>query len=210
MTKKLFFLLLFTFTFLTNSFGQNLVSGVVSDEKNMPIPFAQIYSKNNSDLRTVADVNGYYEMRLFIGEYFLVFSAVGYDDREAYISINNSDIKKNIQLFPSKIKNLEDVDIVTKKTNPGREIMLKVVGKRDSINPWNYPHSCDVYIKATEKIDYKVNEKKAKKEEKKAAEKNEEIITTDQNGVNADPFEEKKKAENALLNGMNLIEVQLT
>ncbi|MCE2742780.1 MAG: DUF5686 and carboxypeptidase regulatory-like domain-containing protein [Fluviicola sp.] len=210
MTKKLFFLLLFPFTFLTNSFGQNLLSGVVSDEKNMPIPFAQIYSKNNSELRTVADVNGYYEMRLFIGEYFLVFSAVGYDDRESYISINNSDIKKDMQLFPTKIQSLDDVDIVAKKTNPGREIMLKVVAKRDSINPWNYPHSCDVYIKATEKIDYKVNEKKAKKEEKKAAEKKEELNTTDPIEVNADPFEEKKKAENTLLNGMNLIEVQLT
>ena len=198
MTKKLFFLLLFTFTFLTNSFGQNLLSGVVSDEKNMPIPFAQIYSKNNSDLRTVADVNGYYEMRLFIGEYFLVFSAVGYDDRESYISINNSDIKKDMQLFPTKIQSLDDVDIVAKKTNPGREIMLKVVAKRDSINPWNYPHSCDVYIKATEKIDYKVNDKKAKKEEKKAAEKKEELNSTDPIEVNADPFEEKKKTENTL------------
>ena len=63
MTKKIFFILLFSFKFLTISFGQNLVSGIVSDEKNMPIPFAQIYSKNNSDLRTVADANGYYEMR---------------------------------------------------------------------------------------------------------------------------------------------------
>ncbi|MBI1836781.1 MAG: carboxypeptidase-like regulatory domain-containing protein [Flavobacteriia bacterium] len=189
--------------FFVNS--QNLVSGIITDETNSPIPFAQIYSKNNAELRTVADINGYYEMRLFIGEYFLVFTANGYDDREAYIAISNFDLKKDMQLFPTKIQDLGEVAITAKKSNPGREIMLKVVAKRDTINPWNYPHSCEVYIKASEKLDFIVKEKKKNKEEKKTEN------TTDSNTeIPKDPFEEKKKAENLFINGMNLIEVQLT
>ena len=57
-----------------------------------------------------------------------------------------------MQLFPSKVHDLDAVNITTKRTNPGREIMKKVVSKRDQINPWNYAHKVNVYIKAKEKI----------------------------------------------------------
>ncbi len=57
-----------------------------------------------------------------------------------------------MQLFPSKIQDLEAINITTKRTNSrGREIMKKVVAKRDKINLWNYPHKVNVYIKAKEK-----------------------------------------------------------
>ena len=63
------------------------------------------------------------------------------------------------------------------------------MNKRDQINQWNYPHSVDVYIKATEKIEIKEREKK-------------------ENDNREPSFEEKE--ENDLANKMNLVEVQLT
>ena len=193
--KKYLFILFFIsiHPFLS---AQNLVSGIITDENKMPIPAVQIFSKNNPELRTVADEKGYYEMRLFVGEYFLVFRSIGYEDREAYISISDKDIQKNIQLFPSKLNSLEDVEITTKKTNPGREIMLKVVEKKDQMSPWNQAHSCEVYIKASEKIETFEKERK----------KNENLEET----KTFDPFEEKKKADELLLANMNILEVQLT
>ena len=118
--------------------AQYFVDGVVVDENRIPIPFAKIFIKNAPSQRTVADVNGKYQISTARGEYFLVFSATGFDTREAYVSINESNIVKNMQLFPSKIQDLEAVNITTKRTNPGREIMKKVVAKRDQINLWNY------------------------------------------------------------------------
>ncbi|MDG1351417.1 MAG: DUF5686 family protein, partial [Crocinitomicaceae bacterium] len=143
-------LIIFLFSFTGNT--QYFVDGIVYDEQQQPIPFAKIFIKNAPAQRTVADIDGKYQISMSRGEYFLVFSATGFDTREAYISVNEKNILKNIQLFPSKIQDLEAVNITTKRTNPGREIMKKVVAKRDQINPWSYAHKVNVYIKAKEKI----------------------------------------------------------
>ena len=79
MNMKYTLLLSFLFVLCAQvSLAQRLVSGVITDEFDSPIPFAKIYVKNNADLRTEADVNGYFEMRLNPGEYFLVFAANGF------------------------------------------------------------------------------------------------------------------------------------
>ena len=105
---KQFILLTLLLLISGNSAAQQLLSGVVLDERNIPIPHAKVFVKNSADLRTLADVNGYYEFRLFPGEYFMVFSATGYDDRESYITINEVPVKRDIQLFPSKIQDLAE------------------------------------------------------------------------------------------------------
>ena len=159
-TKSSLLLGIFFSFFLFNSpsfIAQNLVEGIIFDERNVPIPHAKVFVKNDPGQRTVADINGKYQLSLMPGEYFLVFSSTGFDNRESYISINANDILKEIQLFPSKIQDLESINVSVKKSNPGREIMKKVVAKRDQINPWNYPHKVDVYIKAREDIKRKSN-----------------------------------------------------
>ncbi|MDH4474508.1 MAG: DUF5686 family protein [Fluviicola sp.] len=171
--------------------AQRKLTGVVTDENNLPIPFADIYVKNNIELRTQTDVNGNYSIQLFEGEYYLIFTAIGYDERESYVTIQFTNEVRDIQLFPSKVSDIEEVEIVTKKSNPGREIMLKVVKQRDRMNQWNYPHSTDVYIKATEKIE----RKQGKNNEQKPSD---------------DPFEEERRKTQLLAGNMNLAEVQAT
>ncbi len=195
-----FLMICFISIICTASFGQKLLSGTILDERNIPIPFAKIYAKNNAELRTVADAKGYYELRLFVGEYFLVINSTGYLERETYVMINDQDIIRDVQLFPATVKDLEDIEVSAKKSNPGREIMLKVVKKRDQINPWNYPHSVEGYIKATETLD------KKEKEGKKKGDKKED---TDVNSIE-DPFDEERKKQAAFAESMNLVEVQFT
>jgi hypothetical protein len=176
-------------------FAQQFVRGSISDERNVAIPFAKVFVKNNSEQRTVSDENGKYEISVMPGEYFLVFSAAGFQDREAYVSINNIDIARDIQLFPIKVQELQGIEVTAKKGNPGREIMLEVVKKREQINPWNYPHTVDVYIKSSEKIDIKEKDKKNSEPER----------------TDADPLESADKKEKKLqwTDKMNLVEVQL-
>ena len=168
--------------------GQRFLKGTVKDKDQHNIPFAKIYVKNDPSLRTVCDINGYYEMGLMPGEYYLVVSAVGYEDREFYLGMRDANMTKDFQLYPPNLKTVEDVVVSVKKSNPGREIMLKVVNKRDSINPWNRPHKVAVYIKATEKLDFKKGNKSKNKEEDEPN------------------FDEK---EDSLLKSMNLVEVQI-
>lgn len=190
---SLFFLLLFF-----SGQAQRLLTGTIRDENNNPIPYARVYVKNSAELRVQADINGIYEMRLFEGEYFLVFAAPGYEDRESYIVINPMDSKRDIQLFPAKVNELETFELVTKRTNPGREIMLKVVNKRDQINPWNVPHTVDVYIKATEKITRTGKDKSKNKDDEPVSGKEIE-----------DPFEIERKKQVELANDMNFVEIQI-
>jgi hypothetical protein len=175
-------------------FAQQFVRGTISDERNVAVPFAKVYVKNNTEQRTVSDENGKFELSVMPGEYFLVFSATGFQDREAYVSVNNVDITRDIQLFPIKVQELQGVEVTVKKSNPGREIMLEVVKKREQINPWNYPHTVDVYIKAFEKLDIKEKEKKPEEER-----------------TDADPLEsgDKKDKKMSWTDKMNLVEVQL-
>lgn len=177
------------------SFSQKKLSGVVTDEGNLPIPYVEVFIKNNTELRTLSDVDGKYTLQLFPGEYFVIFRAAGYSEREGYITISATDVTRDMQLFPLKSNEIEEVEVAAKKSNPGREIMLKVVAKRDQINPWNYPHSVEVYIKANEQVDRKVKEKKNDEPKKNQIE---------------DPFEEEKKKIQAFAGNMNLAEVQIS
>ncbi|MFZ9029360.1 MAG: DUF5686 family protein, partial [Crocinitomicaceae bacterium] len=180
--------------------GQKLLSGKVIDEAYQPIPYAKLFVKNDADQRTVTDADGYFEMRLMPGEYFLVVTATGYDTREAYVVINEANIQKDVQLFPTSLMDLESVEVSAKKSNPGREIMLKVVAKRDTIDMWNYPHTTQGYIKATEKIVRKEKKNRKKKDEEE---------NLDPSGME-DPFAEQRKEDEELANNMNLAEVSLT
>jgi hypothetical protein len=93
--------------------------------------------------------------------------------------------------------------------------MLHVVERRDQINLWNYPHSCEGYIKASEKINYKAktekelekeNKKKEKEKESKKSKGDSLIVQSEEEML----FDEDKKKINLLASSMNLIEVQFT
>ena len=161
MVRIHFFILVLFIGF--SGLSQRFLKGTVVDEKQQPIPYAKLYVKNDPSLRTVCDVAGYFEMGLMPGEYYLVVTATGYEDREYYLGLRDADVIKTYKLFPPNVKDVEDVVVTAKKSNPGREIMLKVVNKRDSINPWNYPHTVDVYIKASEKLDFPKQKEKEKR-----------------------------------------------
>ena len=126
---KLFqFVLLISITFLSfGLFGQYKVSGVVSDENGAPIPFAKVYIQNAPDSRTIANIDGYYELRLYEGEYYFVITSTGYVTKESYVSVSNHEVVTNFSLSSVRIQDIENVNVSAKKTNPGREIMLKVV-----------------------------------------------------------------------------------
>ncbi len=171
------------------AFSQKKLSGTITDEAGVTIPYAEVFVKLSPELRTLADVNGNYTLQLYEGEYYIVYRASGYTEREAYITVKNQNVVRDMQLFPLNTSDIAEVEVVAKKSNPGREIMLKVVEKRDQINPWNYPHSVEAYIKASEQIT-----RKAKKEDNKKE---------------TDPFDIEKKKLEALAGNMNLAEVQV-
>ena len=164
--RVILFVIFFVLNFST--IAQQLFSGIVSDEKNTPIPFAKLFVKNAEDLRTLADVNGYFEMRLMPGEYYVIITSGGYDKLEFYLAMDDFPKVQKFNLSPTKIQEIIDMEVSAKKSNPGRDIMLEVVKRREQINQWNYPHKVEIYTRATEKI---IREEKTEKEKEKEEKK---------------------------------------
>lgn len=187
--------LIFICVLSVNSWAQSLVSGVVVDELETPIPSAKIYVKNFPDKRVVANDEGYFELWLNEGDYYLIATATGYKKTEYFVGVKRKNKPIRIQVFPEAVQTLENVEVVAKKRNLGREYILKVAKKREQISPWRHPHKVDVYIKANEKIDRK---KKKNKEN-----------TSPQTKTINDPFSNTTVEEADFLRNRNFVEVNI-
>lgn len=176
--------------------GQEILQGKIIDETSLGIPMAEVYVKNMPELRVRADLEGNYVMRLQDGEYYMVFQAMGYEPREVYVVVKEGVNEKNIQLFPIDINELDELTVSVKKTNPGREIIKKVVGIKDQLDYNQYPYKANVYIKAKE-----IKSESDRKEARKGAQ-------LDYN----DPFDEEEMARMRKLGDLkniNFVEVDL-
>jgi len=187
----IFFLFLFPLFWSPSSFSQEILKGKIVDETNLGLPMAEVYVKNMPELRVRADVEGNYLMRLQAGEYYLVFQAMGYEPREIFLGVKEGENNLNIQLFPVDINELDEFSYAVKRTNPGREIIKKVVERKDALDFNQYPYSVDVYIRAKEI-------------------KSDELGTYDHT-ENEDPFDEEtmaKLSKLGKLNNISIVEVE--
>lgn len=178
---------------LFNSYAQEILQGRIVDETNLGIPMAEVYVKDMPELRVRADLEGNYLMRLEEGEYYMVYQAMGFEPRDLFVAVKAGSNTKNVQLFPLSINELEEFTFSAKKGNPGREIIIKVVEKKDQLDFNQFPHSVDAYIKAWEKIDRKVNTKKEDSED--------EFL---------DDVEKARQEKLKEVNNFNLVEVEIT
>ena len=189
-------LLLFLLSFLTFSLlqGQS-ISGYVQNESNEPIAFANIFIEElNSGTST--DENGYYFLNMDVGDYDVVFSALGYETRKLNIIVQDEPVVKNIWLKSSSLE-LNEIVVKAKKRDPAYEIIQKVIANRKNFLRQMRSSRSQVYIKALEELDNKKLTQKKKNE----------IIGLD--GESMDPFEAATKEDQELLGKLNMIELEL-
>ena len=168
---KQLLIILLTLLGTIHVYGQDLLKGKVVDENYQPIPFVDIFLRGqNNQYRVRSDVEGNYSVNLENGSYRVIYAATGYEKKEVFIAVKKGENVQNVQLFPMRIQDIDEVEISGSKKNPGREIILKVVRRKDSLDFNQYPYSCDVYIKATEKIQRieEAPKKNRRKKEKEA------------------------------------------
>ncbi len=142
-----FFLILFSGLIL---YGQT-VQGRVVDENGAPVPYANVYVKNNNELRAVTNLQGEYTMYLDPGPYDLVVKFLGYETVEQFITVKAG--QKNIynfQLVPSA-KEMKEVEIKVKRRNIAHDIVMRVAERKDTINPDKHDYKAQGYIRASEK-----------------------------------------------------------
>lgn len=178
------------------SFSQSL-EGTITDELGIPVPYATVFVKNRPDLRTVSSDKGVYVLYLDIGSYEVVVKYLGFETIERFVVINQGKNSQNFQMLPSSHQ-LNEIEIKVKRTNPGHDIIKKVIARKDTINPDQFSYSVDLYLKASEKR--VLSEKRSKDE-----------IQEELDKIN-DPFEREEKAKELKLSStdnLNMIEVEL-
>jgi len=110
MKNHLLTLLMF---FCLSAFGQQTITGVVSDDQNMPLPGASVLIKGTT-IGTQTDFNGNYTLEANQGD-TLVFSYVGMETQEVVVG-NNSTIDAQLAMSASELEEVVVVGYGTQKS----------------------------------------------------------------------------------------------
>ncbi len=150
MKKTILFAVLAFSTF--NCFAQQFVlSGHITGDQNLPVPFASVYIKN-STYGTTANENGDYIFRLRPGTYDIVYRVVGYKEDVERIDISTGDVEHNLQLADEPFELKPVISKETNKNDPAYDIMHHVLDKRKFYLNEVKSYQCAIYIKGVKKI----------------------------------------------------------
>lgn len=153
MKKKLFLFLSFVLSFVS-MMAQTKVGGVVYDENNQPMGYANVYFKGSTE-GVVSDENGRFYLQSDKTYKILVASFVGYKAVETTL-VKAVDLEMKIQIKPDN--QLQEVKIYTgktsKKNNPALDILRKIWArkKKNGLNMFDQ-YQYDKY----EKVEFDLN-----------------------------------------------------
>lgn len=173
------------------------ISGTITNEKNEPVPFVNIFVQQlNSGTST--DDNGKYFLRLDPGIYDIVLSSIGYESQIVKVAIQDKPTVRNYQLI-SSTQELEQVIIKASRRDPAYEIIQKAIEHRDDFFTQITSFRANVYTKATELMEVEPKEKKKKVD-----------VSVEFNGPEGidDPFD-KPTADDKFKN-INMVEIKST
>jgi hypothetical protein len=129
---------------------EHIIEGVVTDVKNKPIPFVPVYIHGTSN-GTIANEHGFYQLKVPNGNYTVVFRFISYQQQTEDISVKGKNIKLNVTLEPENYT-LETFLPQDTELDSAAIIMRKVIAKRkfylDQVNEY----SCQIYLKAVQKL----------------------------------------------------------
>ncbi len=174
------------------------ISGYILNEQNEPVPFVNVFVKETST-GTTTDEKGRYYLTMDPGIYNFVFSSLGYESRTLQIVITDKPTTKNLWLQASSIE-LNEVVVKANRRDPAYEIIQKVIDNREKYLTQVNSFKTQVYVRASETVDVKKKKKQEEQEEDLG----------DKKGPPLDPAAEAKKKEDERLEGINLVEMQLT
>ncbi len=149
MFKK--FILIFYLLFPLILIAQSGVKGYIKDQNDKPLPYTTIYiSELHSG--TVANQDGYYEVRLKPGEYHLNYQILGFKTEKKTITISNQMLVMNVKMMNQSF-NLKEININASSEDPAYSIMRKVVAKSKYHTMLVKSYKARIYIKGFMKVD---------------------------------------------------------
>jgi len=123
------------------------VTGIVSNDKGEPLPYASITVKGNKEA-TSANSQGVYFLQLPAGTYTIVCRHVGYERQEKTVTVANEELQLNFSLKEQSV-NLSEVVVKAGAEDPAYAIIRKAIKKRKEYVNENDRYTCEVYSKGT-------------------------------------------------------------
>lgn len=147
--KKTIFLLL-TFIVCGTRMSAFTISGKITDEKNDPVPFANVYIKGTTH-GTTSNIQGSYSLDLAPGKYELVFKLIGYKPHIEELDITNAGRTIDVKLIPESYQ-LKEAVVKADGEDPAYAVIRQAQKKRKYYLEQVDAYSCDVYIKGVQRI----------------------------------------------------------
>lgn len=161
-------LLLFTALTITTTAFAGRISGLITDDKGHPLPYASILVKGTTK-GTTANNEGRYFLEMDAGKYTIVAQYVGYSRGEKNITIDDRNATLDFQLTLLQLS-LKEVVVRPGGEDPAYEIIRNAIKKRsDYENPLD-SFTCEAYIKTlikTRKLPDRIFGQKIEYEDKK-------------------------------------------
>lgn len=193
-SKRILLLPILLLSSLLYTNGQN-INGVVRDENNEPIPYANIYIQEKQT-GTTANAKGEYFLTIDAGIYHVIVSSLGFESAKAEVIVGDKALVKNFVLKSSSIQ-LTEIEVKAKRKDPAYEIIQKAIEAKDKYLSQIQSSRTKVYLRAMETVD----RKKKKQEDAENLD--------DKKGPPLDPIAEARKKEEAKLQGINLVEMDV-
>lgn len=140
-------LLLFVSLFGTITVHAGKISGIISNEKGEPIPFASITVKGSKE-GTTSNNQGLYFLELPAGTYTITCRHVGYERQEKTITVAKDELQLNFNLKEQSVS-LGEVVVKAGAEDPAYAIIRKAIKKRKEYVNENDRYTCEVYSKGT-------------------------------------------------------------
>ncbi|WP_309641983.1 DUF5686 family protein [Flavobacterium sp.] len=152
MKKKL---LLVVFAFLSQwLLAQTKVSGIVVDNTNQPVPYANVVFKNSS-LGTVTNEDGHFYIESDKSYKTLVVSFIGFQTKEVTLT---KEVNYDFKIILKDSQNLKEVVVyagkTSKKNNPALDILRKIWARKrkNGLNMFN-----QYQMEKYEKVEFDMN-----------------------------------------------------
>lgn len=179
------------------SLSAQTVMGRVINEFKEPVPFANIYVQQ-LQTGTTSDDKGHYEMRLDVeGEYNFVFSSLGYESQSERILMVGDTAWVSVELQTSSVE-LEEIVVNASGRDPAFAIIKQVIENKERQLKAADSYRTKVYLKAVEETKRRVTAPPPPAPDE-----------VDMSAPDADPFAAEAAANQALLDGLNMVEMEV-
>lgn len=127
-----------------------VVSGHITDETGVALPFVSVYLEGTST-GTTSNTDGYYKLNTASGTFRIVFRMIGY--KQVVHEVMLTDLKTlDVQLFPEAY-HLKEVKVSAAAEDPAYAIIRQAQKKRKFYLGQVKEFSCDAYTKSLQRMD---------------------------------------------------------